>query len=80
MQDYWACIHCAAVRGDVEMKWCEIFHHTAEERKDHILKCANDKCHAACTELLNDVGQYIKKNRSVRRIEKCIVVQGLSAW
>ena len=76
--DHWACNHRVAVRGDEEMKWCDVCHHT-EETSAHILQCNHIQRQAAREELLKDIARYMKRTGTSVEIHECIV-QGLQAW
>ena len=76
--DHWACNHRIAVRGDDEMKWCELCHHT-EETSDHILQCPHITRQTARTELINDIDKYMKKSGTPKEMKNCIR-QGILAW
>ena len=76
--DHWACNHRVAVRGDNEMKWCDLCNHT-EETSDHILQCPHEQRLAARTELIKDIKRYMKRTGTSKEVTECIA-QRLYAW
>ena len=47
--------------------------------KDHILQCPHDTRQVACTKLINDIGQYMRKTGTPMEIKNWII-QGITAW